>query len=296
MSENGIAGLEIMIAGGDARELILAGELKEKGAIVSFYGFEKAGLPPELLKRPPDSVDVIILPLPGVNMDGLIYSVFAGQPLHFCHLEPWLRPGMLVIAGRMPAPLQQAMETRKIHVACTAELDELAIHNAVPTAEGAVAMAMQESDITIHGSRALVTGFGRCGIPLARTLHALGASVTVAARRREARAMAEALGFAAVTFEMLLEQGIADFDFIFNTVPELILTENVIESVKQGAVIIDIASAPGGTDFAAAEKRKLKCYLAPGLPGKVAPVSAGKILARVYPHIISKHRKGGEQG
>lgn len=59
----------------------------------------------------------------------------------------------------------------------TLDMDEMAILNSVPTAEGAIMMAMQELPITIHGSTAVVVGLGRTGFTLARALLALGARV-----------------------------------------------------------------------------------------------------------------------
>ena len=75
-------------------------------------------------------------------------------------------------------------------------------------------------------------------------------------------------------------------DIVFNTVPSLVLTRDILQHARQETVIIDLASQPGGTDFEAANMFGIKAILAPGLPGKVAPVSAGKILADVIPSLI----------
>ncbi|MCT9846916.1 hypothetical protein N7563_22945, partial [Leclercia adecarboxylata ATCC 23216 = NBRC 102595] len=52
------------------------------------------------------------------------------------------------------------------------------------------------------------------------------------------------------------------------------------------ALIIDLASKPGGTDFRYAEKRGIKAILAPGLPGIVAPKTAGQIVANVLVNLL----------
>ena len=93
------------------------------------------------------------------------------------------------------------------------------------------------------------------------------------------------MGFEQVAFKDL-EQEISKADFIFNTVPVLILDEELLQHVKKDAIIIDLASYPGGTDFEAAKRLGLKAELALGLPGKVAPKSAGQILGKVIPRII----------
>jgi dipicolinate synthase subunit A len=60
-------------------------------------------------------------------------------------------------------------------------------------------------------------------------------------------------------------------------------------------LIIDLASKPGGTDFRYAEKRGIKALLAPGLPGIVAPKTAGQIVANVMAQLLKEdiiNRKG----
>lgn len=296
MSEARLDGWDIVLAGGDAREEILARELEKKGARVSLVGFDnynfatgeraKVGLP--------ERADAIICPLAGIDTTGCIYAPFAAGELNLAVFLTLLRKGLLFLCGRLPEEQQEFLEQRGVRVAITADMDEIAIYNAVPTAEGAVEIAMRESTITIHGSKVLVIGSGRCGLPLAKTLQGMGAEVTVAARRREALAMARALGFFGLAVTEL-ESAAGSFDFIFNTVPALVLHSDVIRRVRTGAVIVDIASPPGGTDFESARKRGIKGFLAPGLPGKVAPVTAGRILAGVYPHILLERGKGEEK-
>ena len=64
---------------------------------------------------------------------------------------------------------------------------------------------------------------------------------------------------------------VSDIDLLFNTIPTMIVTAQIISKMPREAVIIDLASAPGGCDFRYAEKRGIKAMLAPGLPGIVAP-------------------------
>ena len=290
--ENSLAGFDVLIVGGDAREIVLAEQLQNQGANVCLFGFakeqksEKQQIPDVL----PLKTDALILPLSGVNMEGYIFAPYATERIHIERLKPLFRPGLLLLSGSMSKKWQPMLEKQDINLILTAEMDELALYNAVPTAEGAVEVAMRESAITVAGSKALVSGFGRCGLPLARLLAAMNAHVTVAARRRDVLALADVLGFNTVTFENLSDV-VAEFDFIFNTVPAPILTADVLANAKKTAVLIDIATAPGGSDFSAAQQLGLKNFLLPGLPGKVAPFTAGQILAKIYRDILIESRK-----
>ena len=76
-----------------------------------------------------------------------------------------------------------------------------------------------------------------------------------------------------------LRQQVVNIDLLFNTIPTMIVTAQIIANLPSRAVIIDLASKPGGTDFRFAEKRGIKAMLAPGLPGIVAPKTAGRIIA-----------------
>jgi dipicolinate synthase subunit A len=159
------------------------------------------------------------------------------------------------------------------------ERDDVAIYNSIPTTEGALMMAIQHTDFTIHGSVCLVLGMGRCGLSLARTLHAIGAKVRVGVRQSAHKARATEMGMEAFDLAELGEH-IREADIVFNTIPALVLTAQVLSHARHDVVIIDLASKPGGVDYAFAEKRGIKAILAPSLPGIVAPKTAGRILDR----------------
>lgn len=145
--------------------------------------------------------------------------------------------------------------------------------NSLPTAEGALEIALREMLITLHGARALVIGYGRIGKLLCRDLFFLGARVSCAARRDPHFAWMRAEGIAPL-HTMRLEGRLDGFDVIFNTVPHLVLPYARLREIPARCVLIDLASSPGGIDFKAAEKLGLCCHWALSLPGKTAPESA----------------------
>ena len=95
--------------------------------------------------------------------------------------------------------------------------------NAVPTAEGAIQIAMEELPITIHGARALVIGYGRLGRALSQRLAGLGAKVSVAARKFADLAWAESCGYG-IEHTGQLEGWLCCYDLVVNTVPARILS------------------------------------------------------------------------
>lgn len=149
------------------------------------------------------------------------------------------------------------------------------IGNAALTAEGAVALLRPEAGLS--GAHVLVLGYGRIGRLLCRELQKTGALVTVAARSAEQRAWAAAEGSESTPLEALAGK-LGGFDILINTIPAPVLTEALLRLVSPGALLLELASAPGGIDAAAAHEQGLRYLRAPGLPAKFAPARAAEIL------------------
>lgn len=191
-----------------------------------------------------------------------------------------LQKGQLVFGCNFPGELTREGEAKGITFVDYMRADGVASKNAVATAEGAIAEAVKESDVNLHGHSALVVGYGRCGEVLADKLCAMNAVVTVMERKEEKRSRAQAMGNYSISFEVGAGE-MAAFDFIFNTVPAPVITEELLSRVKKGVTVIDIASKPGGVDFEFCQKNGICAKLCLGLPGKYAPKSSAGILMEV---------------
>ena len=159
--------------------------------------------------------------------------------------------------------------------------------NAPPTAEGAIQIAMEELPITLHDARALVIGFGRLGRALAPRLRALGARVWVSARRYEQRAAAESMGLGSEGVTRLSDW-LCSYDLVFNTVPAPVLGVEELAALKERALVIDLASRPGGVNMDAASALGVRVIWALSLPGKVAPVTSGRYIRDTVYHIMEE--------
>ncbi|MDI6906232.1 MAG: dipicolinate synthase subunit DpsA [Thermoanaerobacterales bacterium] len=291
-----LAGLRISILGGDNRGIYAAAELAARGADVLVYGLP---LPPEApAVKPCDDLrvafnesDALVIPLPGFDDEGRLPVLNGDAPLVSKSLLA-LIPSHVPVFSVFARPfLRRAAEQLNLRVIELVNLDEFAIWNSIPSAEGAIQMAMDATPITIHGSASWVLGFGRTGMTLARMLAGIGAKVTVVARNPAARARAEEMGYAACSFETM-RPAISSADIIFNTVPALVLDEDTLSILKPAVHICDLASAPGGTDFGAAARLGIQATLAPSLPGKVAPKTAGQIMARIIARLLLNDAPG----
>jgi len=283
----------VALLGGDQRELTLLPSLKAAGLTVQAYGLPAASLPGGVkncasIAGAVQGAQLLLLPLPGVRDNGRLHAPFLEPPPLVTAEDLAACPaGTPVMVGVASPYLRRLCQELRLPVHEIAEADEVAVPNAVPTAEGALQLTMQELPLTIQGLQALVLGFGRVGEALAQRLRALGADVVVANRGAERFAKAARQGFALYPWQNLRES-LGRFDVVYNTVPALVLDKAGLLALRRDALIIDLASGAGGTDFAAAAELGLKALHALSLPGKVAPVSAGRLLGRVYPRLIRR--------
>jgi len=296
MQQN-LEGIRIAVLGGDARQLVMLEELVASGARVNVIGLPvkkgAAGVVPcRELEECLFNVKAVVLPVPGINEKGFLHCTLAEQPLALTEeLMAKIPADVPVFVGMARPLLVQMASRRNLRLIELMKLDEVAILNSIPSAEGAVQMAMEMLPITIHGSSTFVLGFGRTGMTLARLLGAMGARTRVVARKQEHLARITEMNLVPVPFKQMTET-LGEADVIFNTIPAQVLTGEVLEKVSPEAVIIDLASAPGGTDFRVAETMGIKAVLAPGLPGKVAPKTAGRNLARVITRFLVEEMAG----
>ncbi|MDQ0090569.1 dipicolinate synthase subunit A [Paenibacillus anaericanus] len=298
-----LTGLTILFVGGDARQIEVINKCVEMDATVRVVGFDRLESPligvshetltPGLLA----GADVVVLPVMGCDDHGVISAPFStGEVVIRNEMFAAIREGVLVYTGISKNFLKKMSMEYGFRLIELLERDDVAIYNSIPTAEGAVMMAIQNTDITIHGSSCIVLGIGRTGFTLAETLQGLGATVKVGVRREDHVARAVQMGWKPfATTDLALYAG--EIDLIFNTIPTMIVTAQIISKMPRQAVIIDLASAPGGTDFRFAEKRGIKALLAPGLPGIVAPKTAGIIIANSLCQSIMEefHIRGDEE-
>lgn len=278
----------IAVIGGDARYLELIRQLQASADItIILVGFDKleqgfTGLKQVTIHEIDSrNLDAVILPITGTDMEGRVEPVFSEKPIYLP--MDWfqkLRKSTIVFTGITNDYLTKATKKANIKLVPLLDRDDVAIYNSIPTAEGTIMMAIEHTDFTIHSSHVMVVGFGRVGNTVANKFAALGAKVSVSATRVKDLARITEMGLTAVPLQQLA-QHMENCDLLINTIPAQVIGKEELKHLPSHAVIIDLASRPGGTDFQYAKQRGIKAILAKSLPGIVAPKTAGKILADV---------------
>lgn len=234
--------------------------------------------------------DVIVLPLP-VTCDGETIKIREGCSVNIQQLTELLCENHIVFGGMISRELMSNISLKCRKVVDYYSLEEVVIENTIPTAQGVLKIVLDNITKTVPESSVLITGYGKTAKPLARWFALLGSDTCVVARKTSSRAEIGANGAKAIDFTMLSDS-INAFDVVINTVPSLVLSDEVLANVKPGAFIVDIASYPYGTDLEAAEKHGVKVIVPGSLPGKSAPETAGCIIARAI-HDYLRGDSGG---
>ena len=263
---------KITLIGGDNRLKILKENLKEKGYFVDTIGLYDN-----------DNGDIstsnfIILPVP-TTKDGInVYTPLTNK------LIPLESISNAVIDTQLILCCNFCFENKK----CVdyGALDSYALLNSVPTAEGAIKIAIENTPFTLWKSNVLVVGYGKVGKILADRLKSLGCDVTVSARKPADQALIEALGFKYIDTRSLNLKPLC-YDIIFNTVDVNVINNDSLKILKT-KLLVDLSTF-GGFSLETANKYGIKAIKAPGLPSLTAPQTAAEILTQTVTHIIDSY-------
>lgn len=266
-----------LIIGGDKRLKFLAEKLKEDNHIIYTYGNQVDNIveidkKEEILNY---DYDIVISSMP-LTKDGVnVYAPLSEKTIKIDDLRT-ISKNKKMFAGKIKGLLDGYD---------ILDDEELTILNTIPTAEGAIGLAMEETNYTLNGRKVLVMGFGRVGKTLANKLSKMGLDVYCEARNNEDLAWIKAYGYKPIELKEV-KNILCKMDIIFNTVPIQILDKNMLILLNKKTLIIDLASAPGGVDFDTAKKLGIKAILASALPGKVAPETAAEYIKNcVYKNV-----------
>lgn len=280
------------IIGGDLRNVKLANQILADGNQVNIFGFKKAGFElgikeNENLQEGIDDSEIVIGPLPCSNDNETLNAPFHPDKIYINEVFKIMKKNQLFIAGRISDKILHLAQVYNVFCIDILEREEMAVLNAIPTAEGAIQIAMEELPITLHDCKALILGFGRIGKILAKMLQGVGVKVFVEARKYSDIAWIKSYSYKPVYINELGDY-LGQMDIIFNTIPHIILDANMLGKLKTESIIIDLASKPGGVDFERAKSMGIKVIWALSLPGKVAPITAAKFIKETIYNIIEE--------
>lgn len=278
-----------LIVGGDDRLAELAGIFERNGITVSTYGMDMIEIKNVnnylSLDTALENSDIIICPIPFSKNISKINSKYASVDIEIEELFKKLGTEKKLILGAINNYSKELAKKYNIEYTDYNKDETYQILNTIPTAEGALSIIISETSKTVFGSKILVLGYGRVGKQISEYLKALRAEVYVEARKDPDLAWITAKGMKAVPIEDL-PLYVGDMDVIVNTVPAMMLDCRLLDLVKSDVFILDLASTPGGTNFAYAAEKAVKTVHALGIPGKVACRSAATYIYNAIQKIL----------
>ncbi|MDW5298609.1 MAG: dipicolinate synthase subunit DpsA [Sedimentibacter sp.] len=283
-------GLKYTILGGDKRSLELGKLLMKDGNVVCIYGFdslEQYKYESVRLDEAIEYADVIVGPLPFSTDNINVNAPFSIEVIPIDKVFNLMSEKQMIVGGKFNIEYEEKLKNNNLKSADYFEREEMQVLNAIPTAEGAIQIAMEETPITLHNSNVIVLGYGRIGKSLSKTLYGIGANVHVEARKYSDLAWIKNYGYIPIHIREL-KTYLPRMNIVFNTIPQMILNKELLKSIDNDCIIIDLASKPGGVDLEAAKELEIKVISALGLPGKVAPVTAAMVIKDTIYNIIEE--------
>ena len=281
-----------LIAGGDLRFAALADVLAADDRVYA-VGFDRTAAMSDKVRKidsahsMPERADCLVLPLP-VSADGVTVSTpFSGKSISLESLTHTIKENGIVFGGMISPEAEALFKQKGITVVDYSKREEFAVLNAVATAEGAVQVAMEELATTLSGRKILILGAGRIAKVLIDVLSGFHTNITVAARKCSDLAWAKVYGCDSVHIGKI-DDRLDSFDLIFNTVPAVVLDQSRLKKISKNCLVIDLASKPGGVDFDTAGMLGVRTIWLLSLPGKVAPVTSGEVIAGTIRNILSE--------
>lgn len=276
--------MKLLVLGGDIRLHYTAERLKQKYEVYT-YGVS------ELDMLPDEPCDAAVLGLPA-SRDGInISAPLCREPVPFSVLKKLVKCGGIVIGGMVSPAIRKFCAENGFFCEDHYCDEAVMLRNAVPSAEGALAVGINATPEQMLGQKVLILGFGRIASQLAVYLTAMGCEVIVAARSREKRAKARMLGCRAVGFDVL-GNILPEVTLIYNTVPCAVIGEDELAVFDDEAVYVELASV-SGIDSEALKRHSVTVIKAGGLPAKTAPKTAGEIIADAVEEILDTYKERG---
>ena len=265
-----------LLVGGDKRQEYLYNSLLRKNkSVEKIFLNDNYDINENLNKI--SKANVIVLPIPSSTDGTTLFAPLYNQKIPLNSIIEEINKNAILFTGGENNLFTSCKAKRIVNLLSN---EAMTLKNAMATAEATLEIIINNTNHTIFNSNILITGYGRIAKILTEYLLALKANVFVCARRELSRTEAELTGAKAFGFNKLIEL-LPGFNIIINTVPMLILGEKELKNVDSNALIIDLASKPGGVDFSAANTLKIKTMHALSLPGKYSPKTASEFIETV---------------
>ncbi len=142
-----------------------------------------------------------------------------------------------------------------------------------------------DNNISLSNSNILILGYGHCGKDLANKLERFNAKITISNRSDHHHDEVITKGYRYIRLNELTLDG---YDFIINTIPCNVITEEMLKTKADMCQIYDVASKPYGLQ---SDKRDTNYHLLKQLPTKYAYHSSALALFKAIKRAVDRNVK-----
>ena len=263
-----------LVLAGDGRQKELFALLKRKEKSVQYVNGD-VGI--DELKDLIAQSETIVLPTPLSRDDKFIFSDNENFKITIDELIDCLSENNVVYAGGVKPNTAKKISEKNVKFTDCMKEESFVTYNAYLTAQGTLRILLENTSEYLPDKRILITGFGKVAKAVAQLLCSLGCDVYVAARKKLQRTEAELSLCKPICIDDI-NSTIYLFDFIINTVPAKIFSKYDISCMKDGAVYIELASAPFGAEYTDFEEHNKNFILGSALPGKFCEKASAKAI------------------
>lgn len=288
------------ILGGDYRNIELVKLLAKEKNIVYTYGLEK-----EIQKLESDNIiicndikelqdtDIVITAIP-LSKDSININMPLGINGKKIKIDEALKimGKKLVFTGSISSEILRKFKLYNIEILDIMKNEKFAVLNAIPTVEETIKIIIANTKKVLHNTNCLIMGYGRIGKVLAKKLNGLSVNVDCLVSNNIEKTWSIVEGYNYIEFENIKNKSdlLKKYDIIVNTIPKIILTEE-LKKIRKDTLIIDLASKPYGIDRNIVKQENLNFIEALGLPGKSAPITVAENMYEVIKNITLEKQK-----
>ncbi|MCM1544290.1 MAG: hypothetical protein NC110_03225 [Ruminococcus sp.] len=265
---------KLLILGGDKRQEKLYDILMQNGYDCEMFADMTAKNEFECCI---DASKMIILPLPITKDETNLFSKSHDGAIPIDYLLSRLNSSHRVIGGLIKPNFAAKLDEKGISYFDFYVDEGFVTYNAFLTAQGAVHLMLGNTDEYVIGKKILITGFGRVGKAVSHFMKVIGLDVYVSVRSNVQKSEALSYGYRVLDISDI-KSTVYLYDFIINTVPQVIFDENCISTIKDSCTFIELASAPFGAEKSNFDKHEKNYILAASLPGKLYPTACAKAI------------------
>ncbi|MBR3646009.1 MAG: hypothetical protein IKN54_06285 [Lachnospiraceae bacterium] len=216
------------------------------------------------------------------SKDNIHVNTILNRPLPISEFIDNLSSDSIVFGGSIKRDIFSSLTTKTKHVYDYLSDKDIVRYNANLTANGLLHDIIEHTPFSLLSSNVFIIGYGNCGRSIASLLSNLVKSIYIYDHTESNIERVINDGYNEIYYNEIKNK-LSKFNVIINTVPDVVLTDELLSAADKSSFFFEIASYPFGFKKHIFDQLNLNLVYCLGLPGKYTPLDAGfKIAEYIY--------------